>query len=264
MISFVLELKNRNEVLFYFSMALLLAAICFAVLTRMSTLEVNGVNAWNKPLKFALSIAFFLLAMIWFTGDLPGFNTTLFTWVNVVLFAFEMVYIAVQAGRGEASHFNQSTPFYATMYALMGLAATAATLYAAYVGYLYFTTPLPHLTPGYLWAVRLGILIFVIFSLEGAVMGSRLTHSVGLSDVNQTLPFLKWNTTAGDLRVAHFVGMHALQVLPLLAWLGLSNPRWIAVVAAFYFTLATAVLVQALQGRPVMAAKSARQLDDSI
>ena len=82
-------------------------------------------------------------------------------------------------------------------------------------------------------------------------MVSRLGHTVGGPDGGPGLPVLNWSTRHGDLRVAHFVGMHALQVLPLLAWYGRLSVRGTGLGALLYGALAVAVLVLALHGRPL-------------
>jgi hypothetical protein len=43
-------------------------------------------------------------------------------------------------------------------------------------------------------------------------------HTVGAPDGGRGLPVTGWSADHGDLRIAHFLGMHGLQVLPVLAW----------------------------------------------
>jgi hypothetical protein len=253
MVTFLSALKYRNEALFYFGLVCLVCALLFLVATRVSQSQITGVNAWYKPFKFALSIALFCWTMGWFTWYLgqPGIIRW-FTWTAIVLLGFELFYITFQAARGQLSHFNQSAPLYITLYALMGLAATAVTLHTAYIGILFCTGKFPELPDYYLWSIRLGIFLFVIFALEGAVMGARLSHTAGGVDGGSSLPVLGWSRKYGDLRIAHFVGMHALQVLPLLSFYLLKNVKLTLLAGAVYGAVALLILVLALSGRPLI------------
>jgi hypothetical protein len=165
----------------------------------------------------------------------------------------------MQASKGQLSHYNLSTPVYAALYSMMALAASLVTIYTAYVGFLFFINDFPSLPNHYVWAIRLGIVIFVVFSFEGFVMGSRMTHTIGGADGGAGIPLLNWSTTFGDPRIAHFIGMHALQVLPLLAYYVLKNTKGILVFSALYGLLAVFTLVQALQGKPLFKSKPEKQ-----
>ena len=86
-------------------------------------------------------------------------------------------------------------------------------------------------------------------------MGARGTHTVGGAEGDAALPVLNWSTRYGDLRIAHFVGMHALQVLPLLSWYVFKNTIATAIIGLLYTLLAVFTLVQALQGRTLIGFK---------
>ncbi len=244
-------LKTRNETLFYFGLLCLFAAIVFILLSFTTNVKVYGVNAWIKPFKFSVSTFLYVWAMAWFIGYLPAFNASLFNWVTIVTLGFEIVYIALQASKGQLSHYNISTPVYASLYAAMAAAATIATIGAAYIGILFFTSEFPQLPPYYLWAIRIGIIVFVVFSLEGFVMGSRMTHTIGGPDGESGIPVLNWSTKYGDPRIAHFIGMHALQVIPILSYHLLKSTRLTIMLGIAYALLAVFTLVQALQGKPL-------------
>ena len=252
---FIQQLRYRNETLFWYGLiCLVFSAVCI-VLTRYSNTQVYNVNAWYKPFKFAFSTFLFVWAMAWYCYYLPNFNIKLFNWSVIILLGFEIFYIAFQAGKGQLSHYNVSTPVYSALYSMMALAASIVTLYTAYVGILFFTNSFPELPDYYLWAIRMGIIIFVIFSFEGFAMGSRLNHSVGALNENSNLFILGWSKTVGDLRVSHFIGMHALQVLPVLSFYVLKNTKPTIVLSFIYLALAVLTLIQALKGRPLINAK---------
>jgi hypothetical protein len=252
MIDFIQQIKLRNETLFYFGLVCLLLSVVFLLLTKITTVQVYHVNAWYKPFKFAFSTFLFAWAMAWYCYYLPNFNIHLFNWSVIILLGFEIFYIAFQASKGQLSHYNLSTPIYSALYSMMALAATLVTLYTAYVGILFFKNDFPALPIYYLWAIRLGIIIFVIFSFEGFAMGARLNHSVGALNDNSNWLIIGWSKTVGDLRVAHFIGMHALQVLPLLSYYVFKNTKLTIGLTVMYGLLAMLTLIQALQGKPLM------------
>ncbi len=252
MIDFIAQLRLKNETLYYFGWICFWFSVFCLGMSYFSKTEVNNVSAWIKPFKFSFSTLLYAWSMAWFCYELKDFNISIFNWSVVVLLGFEIVYIAIQAARGQLSHFNISSSFYAAMYSLMALAATAVTVYTAYIGYLFFEQSFPHLPDYYLWSIRLGIVLFVIFAFEGFVMGSRLSHTIGGKDGSPGIPLLHWSNTFGDPRVAHFIGMHALQILPLISFYGLKDKKITLFVGVLYFILAFYTLIQAIQGKPLI------------
>ncbi len=259
--TFLELLKARNETLFYFGLANLVAAVVFLALSRLTDTQVYNISAWYKPAKFALSTTLYAWAMAWYIGYLKDFQADWFAWSVVILLGYEVIYIALQAGRGQLSHYNESTPFYALMFSLMALAATLVTLYTAYVAFLFFKNSFPQLPTYYVWAIRFGLIIFVVFAFEGFVMGGRMSHTIGGPDGEAGIPFLNWSYYYGDPRIPHFIGMHALQVLPLLAYYVFQNTKLTFLAAILYAGLAIFTLQLALQGKPVMAKGSAPQIN---
>ena len=259
MIQFIHQLKFRNETLFYFGLLCLFTSIFFLILTKITNTQVYNINAWYKPFKFAFSTLLFVWAMGWYCFELKNFNIILFNWTTIVLLGFEIIYIVIQANKGELSHFNISTPLYSVLYSCMAFAATAVTLYTAYIGILFCINDFPDLPPAYLWGIRMGIFIFVIFAFEGFVMGSRLSHTIGGPDGELSIPILNWSLKYGDPRIAHFIGMHALQVLPLVSFYLFKNIKAVFFFAILYLLLAGFTLVQALHGIPAFKSKTTNE-----
>jgi hypothetical protein len=262
MMTFIEELRGRNETLFYYGLTCFGFAVACLVLSKMYPVQVYQANAWYKPFKFAFSTFTFSWAMAWYCFYLPSFNIQAFNWTIVLLLSFEIGYIALMASQGKTSHYNVSSPFYSMMFSLMALAATLVTLYTAFVGILFFTSQFPDLPSYYVWGMRLGILIFVIFSFEGFLMGARMSHSVGLENDSSNLFLVGWSKLVGDLRVSHFIGMHALQVLPFISVYVLKNTKITLIVGLLYGALAAFTLVQALNGKPFLPDR--RTNDSSI
>ncbi|MFC4142668.1 hypothetical protein [Pedobacter mendelii] len=253
MINSLKILAERNSLLFCFGLLNMIAAIAFLIFLLSTDAVVAGSNTWLKPFKFAVSIAIFSWTMAWYAFELKGQGTvTAYSWVVIITLGFEIIYISIQGARGQLSHFNTSSSFYATMTLMMGIMALIVTLWTLYIGVLFFTNDVKPLPNYYLWAIRTSIILFVIFALEGGLMGARLSHSVGRVGNDMGLPLVKWNTRIGDLRVAHFIGMHALQIIPIFSWYILKSTKGTLALAFAYALLASFTFLQAIKGRPLL------------
>ncbi|BBF99490.1 MULTISPECIES: hypothetical protein [Pseudonocardia] len=240
-----------------------------------------GAPIWLKPTKFAVSIAIFCVTWAWLYAQLReqrGRARVAFLagTVAAITLAIEMVVIAVQAGRGTTSHFNVTTTLNTTLWSVMGISIVVAWLATLWLTGALFG--LRDLDPARSLAIRAGALIAVAGMALGFLMTSPTpdqladfqgiagAHTVGLPDGGPGLAVVGWSTVGGDLRIPHFVGMHALQILPLLLiCLELAAPRvavladprvrrdLVATATAGYLGLLALLTWQALRGQPLLA-----------
>jgi len=224
--------------------------------------HVTGALVWAKPLKFSLSIVAYAWTLAWLLASMPApaqRAVRRLSWGVALSMAVEQAVIFMQAARGITSHYNASSPLNALLFELMGvfiMANTVLTMWALYLAWRYR----PAGSAGYVWGLRLGLAVFLVGSALGGFMIHNQQHTVGAPDGSPGLPGLGWSTVAGDLRLAHFLGMHALQTLPLLGWaLGRWVPRravaltWLG--TALYVAAVGGLLLGALAGRPLLAAR---------
>jgi hypothetical protein len=253
---FVRELRRRNPLLFGLGVAHLLLLFIMLLIAPFDERTVMGINPWIKPMKFAISIAIYSFTIAWILGELPMRMEAKrrIDWILAVTLVIEIALITMQAARGVTSHFNSTTVFDMLVFGVMGLAITVNIVAAAYVAIKFWRTDLPISAP-YLWGLRYGLAIFVLASLEGFVMVSHGAHSVGVADCGAGLPFINWSTSGGDLRAAHFFGIHALQALPLIGALFSSQRgvRWAHALGIAYGVIALLLFLWAISGRPLVA-----------
>lgn len=252
------DLRQREPRLVAFALLMLAAMLPALLGLALDERELRGVNVWVKPMKFMLSVALLALTTAWFAAALPrtvrrGPAFTAMVWTLIATGGFEVGYITLQAALGQASHYNVGTAFHGVMYTLMGAGAIALTATQPWLAWLLWRHGDRTLAPAWRHAVALGlVLTFVLGAGVGILLGGQQPPA------GAGLPLLGWSRTGGDLRVAHFVGIHAEQALPLLAAALLAwRPRFalagVWAGAAAWTLLWAVVLVQALQGRPLLA-----------
>lgn len=252
--SFFTTLRQRNPILSGFGWICFVSAVVCAGLALVTSTQVLGINAFIKPIKFFLSTGIFVWTMGWLTGYLTQQKSVrIYSWAITLILVFELTVVVVQAGLGQLSHFNVKSASGGILFALMGIAITIATLWTLYIGILFLLRRPGDLSSTYLWSIRLGILIFVVFAFEGGLMAARLAHTVGAPDGGPGLPGINWSTQHGDLRIAHFFGMHALQLIPLFGYYVARRPFQTVLFALVYVGAVSWLMLEALAGRPLIA-----------
>lgn len=257
--------RQHQPLLWWAGWAALALSLPLLLLAWADPRTLNGVSVWVKPWKFHLSVGVHLLTLAWFAALLPATPARQralgrMTALALACSVFELAYITWRAARGEASHFNHATAFADVMYSLMGLGAVLLTGCAGWLGWHIARARDFTLGPVLQRGLVLGLLGgFVLGTAAGAYLGGQPGHWVGgqPSDA-QGLALLGWARDGGDLRVAHFIGLHAMQVVPAVAWL--AARRWPAararrvvdLFAVAWAALAVFAFLQALLGRPFL------------
>jgi hypothetical protein len=255
---------------------LIFFAAVMAVLTVVAAVGIfadprvlTGVPIWLKPFKFAVSFVLYTVTLAWMLSLLPR-RSRVANWTATVLVAMsvlEMVIIVTQVLRGQTSHFNNTTGLNTLLFAIMGISIQVLFIAHLVIGIVVLRQRLadPVATHAVRWGLGLSLLgmalavpMVVLPPPVPAPDGISGAHSVGVLDGGPGLPLVGWSTVGGDLRIGHFVGMHALQALPLLALLlgarldQLTRIRLLLVAGPAYGILSVLLTWQALRGQPLL------------
>ena len=257
--------------------SVVMVVVSFVGILIDPTLVMNE-PAWIKPSKFAISLAMYSFTFLWLLTFIQGWRRAkaVISWGTAIVFLIEMGIIAFQAARGVRSHFNFATPMDGALFSVMGTAIFSQWGLSVVAAILLLRQKI-----GGAWglSLKLGMVLAVVGAILGALMTSPTAeqaatmaatgqpttfigaHSVGVDDGGAGLPYVGWSTEGGDLRIGHFIGLHAMQVLPLLGWLIVrqnarlreAQRRGLVVAAAWgYLGVVGLVTWQALRGQPLL------------
>ena len=259
------------------ALVMTVALVPFVVGLLVDPRLITGVPAWLKPAKFAVSTAIYSLTLAWVFRALPAWPRmrAMVGWTTALVFAIEVAIIAAQAWRGTTSHVNVSTLLDGVLFGVMGTLIIVQTIASVAVAVaLWRERGFADQAMG--WAMRIGMTLTIVGAATGGLMTrptaaqleeARTTHvmtvtgahTVGAPDGGPGLPGTGWSREHGDLRVPHFVGLHALQALPLLVvalrrrhWPEASRARAAVVAGGAYAGVFVTLLAQALRGQSIL------------
>jgi hypothetical protein len=262
------SLRLTAPALYWGALGLLLLSCLTAALTLIDPRLFQGVSVWLKPWKFQVSTGVYLLTLALFMVWLPkpalqSRSAKYVVWVALLSGLFEVIYIGLQGAQGKASHFNTATSFDSWMYTLMGVGAGLLVSASLVLGILIARSKDYSLPAALKWSIVLGLLATFVLGagFGGYLSGQPTGHWVGAARTDAGgLPLVAWSRQGGDLRVAHFFGIHAMHFIPFFGWTlhRLQTPHRVALPAVWGFALlfsawCTWTFVQALRGQPFWA-----------
>ncbi len=225
----------------------------------------NGAPIWDKPLKFCLSLAIHFLTLAALLQVLPadrrgGPAIAFAVLSSIAAGVFENIYIALQAMRGRASHYNYDSALEGAIYAAMGVGAVLLILAAFILGLRLARTrgqPPSGLRDGAILGLLIGPVLTLIVAGYMSQNGSHFAGPQGLRTIASDsggIALFGWSTVHGDLRPAHFFALHMMQAAPIAGWLGDQlSPRWGSIAAltttALFGVVSIAAFAIALSGQ---------------
>ncbi|MBS7808770.1 hypothetical protein [Variovorax sp. PCZ-1] len=262
------SLRHTSPALFLGGVALLAMSCATLLLPLMDVRLFQGVSVWLKPWKFQVSTGVYLLSLALFMVWLPKSalqtrSARYVVWVALTNGLFEVAYVTWQGALGQGSHFNVATSFHSMMYTLMGIGAVLLTSASIVLAILIARTQAYALPAALKLSIVLGLIITFVLGtgFGGYLSGQQNGHWVGTAATDAGgLPVVTWSRSGGDLRVAHFFGIHAMHFIPLFAFalhrLRVSQaPARVAVwvFSALFCALCFWTFLQALRGQPFWA-----------
>jgi hypothetical protein len=242
---------RRIERIGYAAGALLLVSgIVHAGILVVSGGSWTGPLSLRKPTVFGVSFGITLVTMVWVASFLPLAERTrvalltIFTAASVV----ETALVSLQAWRGVPSHFNVETAFDALVARALTVGGIALVVVIVGLTVTAFRRN-PAVPISLRRAIQVGFVALCGAMATGATMIARGMMLVFAGD-----PAAAY-ATGGALKPTHAVTMHAILVLPLLAWL-LSFADWserdrlrvVLLASAAYLALASVIAIRNLAG----------------
>lgn len=212
--------KKESPILFTIVLLHFLGAVVCIGGIFIDERTLMGINVWIKPLKFCISGGIYIMTLGFLMTKYPYSTRKKNILNNIVSWTLllEIGIIFYQAARGVRSHYNQESLFDGLLFAAMGILIAINVLVMILLAFDAARLKMKVEKPVQV-AIFIGWIVVIVGSWIGGQMISQLAHNVGVADGGEGLPILNWSTVAGDLRVAHFFGLHGIQIIPLFAWM---------------------------------------------
>ncbi|MCH7535999.1 MAG: hypothetical protein IH948_09740 [Bacteroidetes bacterium] len=255
------EAESYQKFAYLAGLILIVGGLLHVIPLAFDGFQWSGAVSFRKPIAFGLALGLNAWSLAWVMTYLPKRKKTSWFWLGVYLLAayLEFIPITIQVWRGEASHFNHGDPLSAALWSIMGLVIVGLVFAVFFITIWSFTSL--KAPSNYGWAIKIGMLILAvgqgfgqwIISNAGDILGAE-----GVAVLPAGVSFEDASTygLAGNMKLIHFLSLHAIQFLPVLAiltqytdWNEAKKRDILLLAAAGYIGLMIVVFDQVFNGR---------------
>ena len=242
-----------------------LGAAITAALLLVDDRTLLGAPLWMKPFKFFISAALMAITLSFIVPRITKMVrlVRISSLVIIGSLVVELVLITWAAANGTTSHFNVGSPLAIAVWSAMAtfIAMVWVATMLLSLAFLRHGEAVGTMKRALSWGMGVSLVGMGVAFLMTWPNAEQLTnfegiagaHTVGAVDGGPGLPLFGWSTEAGDLRVAHFVGLHSLQAIPLAVWVLREKITKVGIdaIALGYLLLVILLTAQALVGESI-------------
>lgn len=196
--------EGYQKILLATGLILLVSGLVHLVVLTATGGSLEGDVSFRKAITFGEAFGLTAISLAWFLAYVP--KRRALWWGLAAVYAaatlIEVAMVTMQVWRGVPSHFNTATPFDNAVFAVMGISISLHVPLILAVTIAVFIAPAAPVELK--WAMRAALLSFIFSLFIGGVMIANGSNTLG---------------AAGQAKLPHALGLHALQLLPGLAYL---------------------------------------------
>jgi hypothetical protein len=206
--------------------------------------QVLGKNAWINPMKYYFSIGIFIWSMGWYLHYL---NNTLHRNILIWGFLFTTILqtsiVLFQSIRGVSAFYNQNTPFDNLVFGFQSVNNIIFILLMLVTTYLFYFQKKNSKSQHFTWGIRMGMIIFLIGLFIGVYM-SIVNKNIYVNN-NAILEKITLNKKQINLKIPFFLGIHGLQIIPILSYYFFQSKKQVVNFTLLYFIMIVLFLFMA-------------------
>jgi hypothetical protein len=240
MSSVVQEQMKRNGILLWYGVINFILFIFCIGFSLFDDTQVLGKNAWVYPFKYYFSIGIFIWSMGWYLYYLNNtIQRNILIWAFLLTTLVQSTFVLINSIRGLPSFYNPETPFDKMMFGIQTINNIIFIVLMIVTTYLFYFQKKNSKSQHFTWAIRMGMLIFLVGLFIGVYMMLLNNHAIV-----DTIK-LK-NEKQGNFKVPFFLGIHGLQIIPLLSYYFFQNKKQVINFTLLYFIMLVVFFVMAV------------------